>query len=98
MKTDSTYTSANIDYDLMILQVQKTIIPKFEHKDIIITQGFIGSDANDIITTLGRGGSDFSAALIGMAIEAKEIVIWTDVSGIASADPKLISNAHTIEK
>ena len=98
MKTDSTYTSAHIEYDSMILQVQKTIIPKCEHKDIIITQGFIGSDANDIITTLGRGGSDFSAALIGMAIEAKEIVIWTDVSGIASADPKLISNAHTIEK
>jgi len=98
MTTDSTYTSANIDYDSMILQVHKTIIPKFEHKDIIITQGFIGSDANDIVTTLGRGGSDFSAALIGMAIKAKEIVIWTDVSGIASADPKLIPNAHTIEK
>ena len=98
MKTDSTYTSAHIEYDSMILQVQKTLIPKCEHKDIIITQGFIGSDANDIITTLGRGGSDFSAALIGMAVEAEEIVIWTDVSGIASADPKLIPNAHTIEK
>ncbi len=98
MKTDSTYTSAHIEYDSMIQQVQKTIIPKCEHKDIIITQGFIGSDANDIITTLGRGGSDFSAALIGMAVEAQEIVIWTDVSGIASADPKLIPDAHTIEK
>jgi aspartate kinase len=98
MKTDSTYTSAHIQYDSMIQQIQKTIIPKCEHNDIIITQGFIGSDEHDIVTTLGRGGSDFSAALIGMAIEAQEIVIWTDVSGIASADPKLISHAHTIEK
>ena len=63
----------------------------------MVTQGFIGSDAHDVTTTLGRGGSDYSAAIFGAVLEADEIIIWTDVSGIASADPRVIPDARYIE-
>lgn len=65
--------------------------------DIVpIVTGFIGKTENGDITTLGRGGSDYSAAIIGAAIDAKEIQIWTDVNGIMSTDPKIVPGAKTI--
>jgi aspartate kinase len=69
----------------------------FEQCDIVVTQGFIGSDDDNRTTTLGRGGSDYSAAIFGAVLEAHEIIIWTDVSGIASADPRVIPHALYIE-
>jgi aspartate kinase len=71
--------------------------PLFEQCDIVVTQGFIGSDDDNRTTTLGRGGSDYSAAIFGAVLEAEEIIIWTDVSGIASADPRVIPHARYIE-
>lgn len=62
-----------------------------------VVTGFIGKTENGEITTLGRGGSDYTAAVIGAAINADEIQIWTDVDGIMSADPKIVSGAKTIE-
>ena len=61
-----------------------------------VITGFIGKTENGEITTLGRGGSDYSAAIIGSAIDAEEIQIWTDVNGIMSTDPKIVSNAQPI--
>jgi aspartate kinase len=58
--------------------------------------GFIGSTARGVTTTLGRGGSDYSAAIIGAALDAREIQIWTDVSGVLTADPRIVPNARTI--
>jgi aspartate kinase len=58
--------------------------------------GFIGSTAAGATTTLGRGGSDYTAALVGAALEAKEIQIWTDVPGVLTADPRLVANARTV--
>jgi len=67
--------------------------------DVIpIVTGFVGKTRNGEITTLGRGGSDYSAAIIGSAINAEEIQIWTDVDGVMSTDPKVVSNAKTLDR
>jgi len=96
MRTDSNFTSAKINFNELQHLAFKKLTPLFTNNDIVITQGFIGADSHGITTTLGRGGSDLSAALIGAAISADEILIYTDVSGIASADPRIIPNANPI--
>lgn len=68
----------------------------FESYDVVVTQGYIGSDEVGDTTTLGRGGSDYSAGLLGAALQADEIEIWTDVEGILTADPRIVSGAHTV--
>ncbi len=69
------------------------------HKDkLIVTTGFIAKDLEGNITTLGRGGSDYSASLMGAALHAEEIQIWTDVNGIMTADPRLVPHAHSIRE
>ena len=67
-------------------------------KAVPVITGFIGKTEDGEITTLGRGGSDYTAAIIGAAINADEIQIWTDVNGVMSTDPKIVSNAKTLEK
>ncbi len=64
---------------------------------IAVTQGYIGADASGAPTTLGRGGSDYSASLFGAAIGASEIQIWTDVEGILTCDPRVVAKARPIE-
>ena len=96
MKTNSDFMKAVVDEQLLSDAVNEKLIPQFEKHIIIITQGFIGSDAEDSTTTLGRGGSDYSAALFGASLQADSIIIWTDVSGIASADPRIIPDAFFI--
>lgn len=96
IKTNDDFGCAIPDY-LKIKSIAKnSLIPLFEKHDLIVAQGFIGSDQNGNTTTLGRGGSDFSAAIFGYAIDAEEVQIWTDVSGVKSADPRLIGEAITI--
>jgi len=58
--------------------------------------GFIGATADGALTTLGRGGSDYSATILGAALDAEEIIIWTDVEGVLTADPRLVGDARTI--
>ncbi|MGN0187952.1 MAG: lysine-sensitive aspartokinase 3 [Candidatus Cryptobacteroides sp.] len=70
----------------------------YEGKDAVITQGFISSSENGEPTVLGRGGSDYSASLIGMAMDATRIEIWTDVDGVRTADPRVVPNTKSIEK
>ncbi|MBI3259266.1 MAG: aspartate kinase [Ignavibacteriae bacterium] len=96
MRTDSNFTSAKINFPELQRLSDEKLTPLLTDGAIIITQGFIGSDKRGITTTLGRGGSDLSAALIGAAIAADEILIYTDVSGIASADPRIIPTARPI--
>lgn len=69
-----------------------------EFKIVPVITGFIGKTEQGEITTLGRGGSDYTAAVVGAAINASEIQIWTDVNGIMSTDPKIVGNARTIDK
>lgn len=66
-------------------------------ENVPVITGFIGKDTNDQITTLGRGGSDYSAAILGNAINAKKIQIWTDVNGVMTTDPRIVKDAKSLE-
>ena len=70
--------------------------PLLDANDVVIAQGFIGSTLSGVTTTIGRGGSDHSGALVGAALGSREIQIWTDVSGILTADPRLVADARVV--
>lgn len=76
--------------------IRERIIPLLENNKIPIVSGYIGETKKGIITTLGRGGSDYTATIIGAAIDADEIWLWKETEGIMSADPKIIPNARKI--
>ena len=58
--------------------------------------GFVGATSQGVTTTLGRGGSDYSAAIIGAALDSREIQIWTDVDGMLTADPRVVASPHVV--
>lgn len=96
IKTSSDYQKAEPQIDLIAKQAKELIFPHLNKDSIIVTQGFIGKDLLNNTTTLGREGSDYSAALFGEAIDASLVQIWTDVPGIASSDPRLVKDAKFI--
>lgn len=97
IKTNSEFQKAEPQIELIAEKARELIYPHLNADTIIVTQGFIGKDLLDNTTTLGREGSDYSAALFGEAIDASLVQIWTDVAGIASTDPRLVKNAKFIE-
>ncbi|ASG67289.1 lysine-sensitive aspartokinase 3 [Francisella halioticida] len=97
IKTDSHYGQAKPITKNICLSVQQTLVPLIE-ENIVVTEGFIGQDSQGLTTTLGRGGSDYSAALIAEALDAKDLLIWTDVPGIYQVDPRVIPSAVSIDK
>ncbi len=97
IKTNSDFQKAEPQIDLIAERTRDVILPILHSESIIVTQGFIGQDLTGNTTTLGREGSDYSAALFGEAIDASLVQIWTDVAGIASSDPRLVKNAKFIE-
>jgi len=94
IKTDDTFSSAKPLEDESYTEIQKLIKPSKGR--LIITEGFIASTINGITTTLGRGGSDYTATIIGAALGAEEVQIWTDVNGIMTCDPRLVTEAKTL--
>ena len=94
IRTNSNFTAAEVDYAVTNQQVHQ-FFNKAE-SSLFILPGFIASDSNGITTTLGRGGSDFTAAIMAAALDATVLEIWTDVSGMMTADPRLTSNARII--
>jgi aspartate kinase len=94
IKTDENFSQASPLEDLTNRCIQSTIKP--HPGKLLITQGFIGSTAQGMTTTLGRGGSDYTAAIIGAGLQAEEIQIWTDVDGIMTTDPRVVPEASTI--
>lgn len=94
IKTNSNFTNAKVSFDLTEDNISK-YFDQYQNQ-IIIGPGFIASDDQNHITTLGRGGSDYTAAIIAAAVNAKELQIWTDVSGMMTADPRLASHAKPI--
>ncbi|HEY0765448.1 MAG TPA: lysine-sensitive aspartokinase 3 [Pyrinomonadaceae bacterium] len=95
--TDDEHTAAA---PLMIestTATQNELRPVIEDRIVPVLGGFIGSTKQGVTTTLGRGGSDYTAALIGALIGASEIQIWTDVTGVLTADPRVVPHAHTVE-
>ncbi|CAM4004835.1 lysine-sensitive aspartokinase 3 [Pseudoalteromonas byunsanensis] len=97
LKTDNRFGKATPDIAATAVAAHKHLIPMLDDK-VIVTQGFIGSDQYGQTTTLGRGGSDYSAALLAEAIKARSVHIWTDVVGIFSTDPRLCNKATPIAR
>lgn len=99
MRTDSTYGKAVALVEVISTLSKQLLQPILDKEDtIVVTQGFIGADSSGQTTTLGRGGSDYSAALLGEACHAKTISIWTDVPGVYTTDPRLVPQAMPISE
>jgi aspartokinase/homoserine dehydrogenase 1 len=94
--TDSFHGGADPQAEPTRQRSQARIGPLLRNGQVPIITGFIGATADGVLTTLGRGGSDYSATILGAALDADEIIIWTDVEGVLTADPRLVSEARTI--
>ncbi|NOT79835.1 MAG: aspartate kinase [Bacteriovoracaceae bacterium] len=97
IKTNSEYQKAEPQIDIIEEKANELLMPGLSNNTLFVTQGFIGKDLLGNTTTLGREGSDYSAALFGEAIDASLVQIWTDVAGIASSDPRKIPEAQFIK-
>lgn len=97
-RTDDNFRDANIDWDFTKEKIKQEIIPLFEKYDKVLTQGFIGSTDENESTTLGREGSDYSAAVFANMMDAESQTIWKDVEGVMNADPKEFPDAQLISE
>jgi aspartate kinase len=95
--TDDNFTRAAPIADLTDHAIREQILPVVAAGKVPIIQGFIGSTREGVTTTIGRGGGDFSAAIVGAALDAHDIQIWTDVDGIMTTDPRMVSEARRIK-
>jgi aspartate kinase len=98
IQTDNTYREGKVDYELsenLVLTLLKPLVIKH---GLVITQGFIGSTSENFTTTLGREGSDYTAALLAYFLDASKVVVWKDVPGVLNADPKYFKNTKKIEE
>ena len=96
--TDDDYLKANPRMEILEEYAPRVVKEAYAKVSTIITQGFIGATEDGKPTLLGRGGSDYTASLIGMAIDADRIEIWTDVDGVRTADPRIVSNTKGLNK
>jgi aspartate kinase len=94
VKTNANYRDAEVDWEL----TQANISKKVKRKILNITQGFLGSDENNFTTTLGREGSDYTAAIFAYCINAESVTIWKDVPGVMNADPRYFENASLLNQ
>jgi aspartate kinase len=97
-RTDDNFRDANIDWHFTQEQVSLKVKPLFQKYPLIITQGFIGATDENESTTLGREGSDYSAAVFANMLDAESLTIWKDVEGVLNADPKTIANTILISE
>lgn len=98
IRTDGAHGSAKPDMEEIERLIAEELLPLCAQHEAVIAQGFIGSTAEGVTTTIGRGGSDFSAALVGGGIGSPEIQIWTDVDGVMTADPRFVPNARAVRQ
>jgi len=94
IKTDSYFRDSNLDW----IETEKQIKKRVDKNLITITQGFIGSDSKNNTTTLGREGSDYTAAIFAYALDAKSVTIWKDVPGILNGDPRIFDDLILLNK
>ncbi len=94
--TDAVYQSASPDMAATQARAEACLRPLLAAGQVPVVTGFLGGTPDGVVTTLGRGGSDFSAAILGVALAADEVWIWTDVNGVMTADPRVVPNAHTL--
>jgi len=98
IQTDNTYREGKVNYELSESLVNSELLPLFISNKIIVTQGFIGGTSENFTTTLGREGSDYTAALLAYFTNAKSVTIWKDVDGVLNADPKWFKNTKKIDE
>ena len=98
LRTDDNFRDANIDWNYSLARVSDGLLPLFNSTDIILTQGFIGSTDENESTTLGREGSDYTAAVFANMLNASNQTIWKDVQGVMNADPKAFPDAQYISE
>lgn len=96
VKTDNTYREGKVDWELTQQMVQEELMPVFEKTNIVITQGFLGVTSENFTTTLGREGSDYTAAIMAYCTDAESQTIWKDVPGVLNADPKWFDDTRLI--
>ncbi|MES2812484.1 MAG: aspartate kinase [Bacteroidota bacterium] len=94
IKTDNNYRDANVDWE----KTQRNISKIAKKKQLFVTQGFVGSDENGFTTTLGREGSDYTAAIFAYCLNAESVTIWKDVPGVMNADPRYFENATLLNQ
>lgn len=95
-RTDDDFRDANIDWEYTTTKILTSVVPEFKNADIILTQGFIGATDENESTTLGREGSDYSAAVFANILDAESLTIWKDVESVMNADPKQFPGAVSI--
>src|SRR6056297_174343 len=94
IKTDNSNRDAQVNWE----RTQKEVVSQVDVSKLYITQGFLGSDDNNFTTTLGREGSDYSAAILAYCLNAESVTIWKDVPGVLNADPRNFENAQLLDK
>jgi aspartate kinase len=94
IKTDNTYRDAELDWET----TKQNIVNNIKSKSLLVTQGFLGSDENGFTTTLGREGSDYTAAIFAYCLNAESVTIWKDVPGVMNADPRYFENAQLLNQ
>ena len=94
IKTNANYRDAEVDWELTQANISKNV----KRKILNITQGFLGSDENNFTTTLGREGSDYTAAIFAYCINAQSVTIWKDVPGVMNADPRYFENTSLLNQ
>lgn len=92
IKTDNSYRDTTVDWE----KTQESVAKKVDHNILNITQGFLGSDNNNFTTTLGREGSDYSAAILAYCLNASSVTIWKDVPGVLNADPRYFEETQLL--
>ena len=97
-RTDDNFRDANIDWDFTQQKIDQEIVPLFSKYNFVLTQGFIGATDENESTTLGREGSDYSAAVFANMLDAESQTIWKDVEGVMNADPKEFPDAQLISE
>jgi aspartate kinase len=97
MRTGDDFTRAAVQFEIANPNLKKGFTEALADGGVPVTQGFIGSTAEGVTTTIGRGGSDYSASIIGAAMDAEEIQIWTDVDGIMTTDPRVTDEAAKVK-
>ena len=98
VRTDRTYTCAIPDFAAIEDAARRLVVPALDAGEIPVLGGFVGSAPDGATTTLGRGGSDYSASLIGAAVHSGEIQIWTDVDGMLTADPRIVRSPRVVSR
>lgn len=98
VRTDDNFRDARVDWMVTAQKIKETVVPLFATTDTVFTQGFIGATDENESTTLGREGSDFSAAIFANLLDAESQTIWKDVQGVMNADPKLYAEATWIRE